>query len=391
MDHPHLGADTSASEPVNDSGLLNDPRCHPERSRESASGLLNDFGWSDAVATIFAASADAGDIPARVAAVHRNRMDVLTDAGERSATLEPRLLKAAAEDRPATGDWIVLRIDPSGTSARVRAVIARRTAFVRGAAGDKTMAQVIAANIDLVLVVMAVPHDVNERRLERYLALAWESGATPAVVLTKCDLVPDVEEQVACVRGVAPGVDVVAVSAASDDGLQALWSLMAPGCTVALLGSSGVGKSTLVNRLAGSEVMRTADVDRDGRGRHTTTHRQLAQLGKGVLVIDTPGMRELQLWSADAGLEQVFDDITTLSESCRFRDCQHEREPGCAVSDAVEKGTLARERVKSWRKLMREAARARAQGDAVAASAERARLRTLMRAVRTHGRAKRDR
>ena len=391
MDHPHLGADTSAPELSNDSGLLNDPRCHPERSEGSASGLLSDFGWNDAVAIAFAATADPGDVPARVVAVHRNRIDVVTNAGEQSATLEPRLLKAAAEDRPATGDWIVLRTDPSGTAARARQVIARRTAFIRGAAGEKAVPQVVAANIDLVLVVMALPHDVNDRRLERYLALAWESGATPAVVLTKCDLAHDVDEQQARVRAVAPGIDVVAVSATSDDGIRTLWTLMTRGSTVAMLGSSGVGKSTLVNRLAERAVMRTADVDRDGRGRHTTTHRQLAQLGNGVLVIDTPGMREIQLWSAEAGLEQVFDDITTLSESCRFGDCRHEQEPGCAVTAAIADGTLARERVESWRKLVREAARASIQGDAVAASAERAQLRTLMRAVRVHVRAKHER
>ena len=384
MRHPHRGADASAP--------LNDPPCHPERSEGSASsGLLNEFGWNDAVATAFADTAEADDVPARVVAVHRNRIDVVTNAGERSATLEPQLLRADAEDRPATGDWIVLRTDASGSAVRARAVFARRTAFVRGAAGEKAVAQVVAANMDLVLIVMALPHDVNDRRLERYLALAWESGAVPAVVLTKCDLVHDVAEQQARVRALTPGAEVVAVSATSDDGLHALWSLMAPGCTVALLGSSGVGKSTLVNRLAGRAVMRTADVDRDGRGRHTTTHRQLAQLGNGVLVIDTPGMREIQLWSADAGLEQVFDDIATLSESCRFGDCRHEREPGCAVTDAVTAGTMAPERLASWRKLMREAARAHAQGDAVAASAERARLRTLMRAVRVHVKAKHDR
>ncbi|MEP7002894.1 MAG: ribosome small subunit-dependent GTPase A, partial [bacterium] len=187
------------------------------------------------------------------------------------------------------------------------------------------------------------------------------------------------------------GVDVIAVSASNDDGIIELRTLIASRSTIALLGSSGVGKSTLVNRLAGHEIMRTADVDRDGRGRHTTTHRELVQLGNGVLVIDTPGMRELQLWSADAGLEHVFEDIATLSQSCRFSDCRHDNEPGCAVIDAVKSGVLAPERLKSWRKLEREAARSQLETDGVAASAERAKLRALMRSLRVHVRAKHDR
>ena len=351
---------------------------------------LSEFGWTKDISAAFEKIAEPGDVPARVTAVHRNRIVVATAIGEHTATLDLRLQSSDAIERPATGDWIALHYDHADAPPRARAVVPRRTVFIRRAAGGKHAAQVVAANIDRALIVTALPHDVNARRLERYLAVAWESGAMPSVVLTKCDLVADVSEYLARVRAVAPGVDVIAVSAASDDGIRELQALIAPRSTIALLGSSGVGKSTLVNRLAGETIMRIADVDGDGRGRHTTTHRELVRLENGMLVIDTPGMRELQLWSAEGALDQAFDDITALSESCRFADCRHHSEPGCAVAAALANGTLAPERVKSWRKLAREAARAQMQGDAVATSAERARLRTFMRGVRARSREKNE-
>jgi ribosome biogenesis GTPase len=333
------------------------------------------------VTSVVNALAENRDQPGRVLAVHRNRLVVATADGEFSAALDTHLLQTDPIERPAVGDWVVLRTAADGAT-RVRALLPRRTAFIRGAAGQKVAPQVVAANVDYVLIVTALPGDFNERRLERYLALAWESGAMPIIVLTKCDLVPDTAEFVSAVRALAPGVDVISVSATTDEGVLQLQSLVSPGATIALLGSSGVGKSTLLNRLAGESVMRTADVDVDGRGRHTTTHRELRRLGNGMLVIDTPGMRELQLWSADAGLDRVFEDIFELSLSCRFADCAHGTEPGCAVTKAVANGVLDEERLTSWRKLMRESARARLEGDAVAASAERAKLRAMMRSVR---------
>ena len=325
---------------------------------------------------------DAG-LRARVVTVHKSRLVVETASGERSVSIDVRLLQGPPERRPVTGDWVVLFDDI------VREVLPRTSAFIRRAAGNKAVAQVVAANIDRVLIVMALPGDINIRRLERYLALGWESGALPTVVLTKCDLVHDVEHYVASIRVNAPGVDVIAVSAANDDGVNALRALIMPGNTIALLGSSGVGKSTLLNRLAGHVIMRTADVDSDGRGRHTTTHRELVHIGDGVSVIDTPGMREMQVWSAESGLEQAFGDITALSASCRFGNCSHERERGCAVTEAVADGTLDVERLHSWRKLAREAARSILQTDAVAAAAEKARLRTFMRNVNAEVRRKR--
>lgn len=348
---------------------------------------LTQLGYDVDFAASFATVAQAGELPARVLAVHRNRVVVATADGEQSASLDATLRDKESLDRPATGDWVAVHA-AAPDLVGVRALVPRRTAFIRGAAGEKATPQVVAANVDHVLIVAALPSDFNERRLERYLALAWESGAMPIVVLTKCDLVADVSAFVTSAHGAAPGVDVVSIFATSDGGVAHLQTLVPPGATIALLGSSGVGKSTLLNRLAGERVMRTADVDVDGRGRHTTTHRELRRLANGMLVIDTPGMRELQLWSADAGLERVFDDIVALSLSCRFADCAHDAEPGCAVTAAVSNGSLAGERLTSWRKLMRESARSRLEGDAVAASAERAKLRATMRSVRELYRAK---
>jgi len=343
---------------------------------------LRELGWNAAFAQSFEDAAAAGDVPARVSAVHRNRVVVAGSFGERDAILASRFHDSESEDRPATGDWVALSI--SGDASTVRTVLPRQSAFIRRAAGEKAVAQVVAANVDRVFIVTALPGDLNERRLERYLAVAWESGALPVIVLTKTDLVENIGEWIATAHAAAPGVDVIAVSALTDAGIGALQPHLTPGNTIAFLGSSGVGKSTLLNHLAGGTLMRTGDVGDDGRGRHTTTHRELVRLPSGVLVIDTPGMRELQLWSAESGLEQTFDDITTLSEGCRFADCAHAGEPGCAVALAIESGQLDVERLASWRKLSREVARAELQRDALAAAAERSRVKSIHRLARTH-------
>jgi ribosome biogenesis GTPase len=344
------------------------------------------LGWDSTFAAAFAPLAAEGFAPARVAAEHRDRYVVAGPHGaDMSAVLAGRLRHEARSraELPAVGDWVaVSRASSSGDLTTIHAVLPRRTAFARKVAGDETAAQIVAANVDVAFVVTALPHDLNPRRLERYLALAWESGAMPAVVLTKTDLADDVAGSIATAQAIAPGVDVIALSSLTGDGVDALERLLHPGRTAVLLGPSGAGKSTLVNRLLGAARLRTAGVRDDGRGRHTTTHRELVRLHGGALLIDTPGMRELQLWEADAGLGAAFADICALATQCRFRDCRHETEPGCAVLAAVDAGRLLAERLEHWRQLQRELAYLARRQDKAAEAEERARTASIHRSAR---------
>ena len=358
----------------------------PLGADDSAPFTLRELGWSDAFAHSFANVATADDVPARVTAVHRTRVVVAGHFGERSAILSSALRDATTGQRPATGDWVAVNAGNAGDAMQVRAVLPRHTAFTRRAAGEKAVPQIVAANVDRVFIVSALPDDVNVRRLERYVAVAWESGALPVIVLTKSDQVEDVATWLATVRAAAPGVDVIAISVITDHGLDSLASHLIPASTIALLGSSGVGKSTLINHLAGEVVMRTGAVLEDGRGRHTTTHRELLRLPGGVLVIDTPGMRELQLWSGATGLEHAFDDITSLAEGCHFADCAHGAEPGCAVLAALDAGLLDAERLASWRKLSREIRRVELLSDPLAAAEVKARNKSIHRMMRNFDR-----
>lgn len=344
---------------------------------------LAPLGWDADFARDFAPFGAEGRIPARVVAEHRGRYVVDDGGGERPVTLAGRLRHHARsrEDLPATGDWVALDAGADG-AASIHAVLPRRGAFLRKAAGEATEAQVLAANVDVALIATALPADLSERRIERYLALAWESGAVPVVLLTKADLAEDASDAARAVRAVAPGADVVAVSSVTGDGLDALHRWLRPGRTAVLLGSSGVGKSTLANRLMGGDVLRTGAVRDDGKGRHTTTHRQLLTLASGALLIDTPGMRELQLWTAGAGLDAAFADVEALAAECRFADCAHDAEPGCAVRTAAESGRLDPERLASWHRLRRELAWLATRQDEAAAAQEKARVRSIHRAHR---------
>jgi ribosome biogenesis GTPase len=318
---------------------------------------LQEYGWDDDVAARFEPYAGAGWVPARVIKQSRDRSTLVTPLGEMAGEVSGRFRHQAASpaDFPVVGDWAA--IEPAGGGpALIHAVLPRRSSFTRKVAGEVVEAQVAAANVDTVFLVSGLDGDFNLRRIERYLTTAWGSGAEPVIVLNKADLRPDLAEVVVEVEKIAPGVPVVAASALDEGGRNDLEPYLVPGKTVALLGSSGVGKSTLINSLLGEERFPTAPVSdaEAGRGRHTTTARELVRLPGGALLIDTPGMRELQLWADEESLDAAFDDIDRLAARCRFPDCRHETEPGCAVLAAVEAGALDSRRLASYQKLRRE-------------------------------------
>jgi len=337
---------------------------------------LTTLGWDDQLATAFTAHSDTC-MPGRVSRVDRGAVDVLTGGGAVRAAVRHDT------DLPV-GDWVAVNGDPP----HVVDVLPRRSAFVRGSVSGTSRLQALAANIDTVFVAVPMMKASRVGLIERFVALGWESGATPVVVLTKADLVDDPELVRAQTAAVTPGADVHAVSVVTGDGLDLLGAYAAPGRTVALLGQSGVGKSSLVNALTGVDVMATGAIRSDGKGRHTTTHRELIRLDNGALLIDTPGMRELQLWNADEGLESAFADVEAVAEWCRFRDCAHNREPGCAVRAAVETGTLAPDRLEHWHRLKRELAYLDRKQDELATAQLRARVKAINRNLRDYLRRK---
>jgi ribosome biogenesis GTPase len=341
---------------------------------------LESLGWDESYADAFSPYQPDGLVPARVAVEHRSEYVLYSEQGELRAELAGRLRHN--DEHPAVGDWVAVAARADEGRGRIEALLPRRTAFVRKTAWNETKPQVVAANVDIVFVVCGLDLNYNVRRLERYLTLAWESGAQPVVLLTKADLCDDVESRALEVESVAFGVPVHAVSAPHGDGVETVRSYVPAGRTAALLGSSGVGKSTLVNALVGEEVLATQDIREDGRGRHTTTHRQLVALPVGGLVLDTPGMRELQLWEADSGLESAFQDVEELAAQCRFADCAHEREPGCKVRAALANETLDLERFESWRKLQRELERLATKQDGRARSEARKDRARFARSIR---------
>ncbi len=319
------------------------------------SSSLAAYGWDAAWEAQLAAAAGGDGVPARVLVEYRRIYDVVTAAGVVRAVVAGRLRQGGGGDAPAVGDWAIARPAPNGGSAAIDGILPRRSAFVRRNPGADRTPQVLAANVDTVFLVDALDRPPNLRRIERYLVMAWESGATPVIALSKADLCGDVAAAVRTVESIAGGVPVVAYSAVTDAGLEGLTAYLRAGQTVALLGPSGVGKSTAVNHFCGATVQAVAAVrDFDGKGRHTTTRRELLRTPSGALVVDTPGMRELQLWDAANGLDRAFADVDLLAVACYFADCRHTTEPECAVLAAVEAGALTGERLESYRKLLGE-------------------------------------
>ncbi len=330
---------------------------------------LSDYGWTEALQADFQPFAAQGLIPGRIIVQQRGGYRLVTPGGEIDARATGALMKATADaGRPTAGDWVAVEARPGETTALVHHILPRRTAFVRKASGPRGGAQAVATNVDVALLVASLNSDLNLRRLERYLATTYESGAEPVIVLTKTDLIHDVADRMAEVEAIAFGAPVLAISSKTGEGLEALATHLRPGRTAVLLGSSGAGKSTLLNALAGEEKMNTGEIrEADERGRHTTTHRELVRLTSGALILDTPGMRELGLWEAEAGVAQTFADIEALAEQCRFRDCGHGAEPGCAVRAAIEAGDLDPARLRSFEKLQAELAFERRKEDPRAA------------------------
>jgi ribosome biogenesis GTPase len=363
---------------------------------------LRDFGFDDAFLRDYLAIAAPGDCPARVVEVQRGRYGlVLRDAAgglrETDLSAAGRLLHEAQDpsELPTVGDWVVVKMaeDGSGPGA-IKAVLPRRSAFARRAPGDKAervAAQVLATNVDSAFIVAAADSRWSPRRIERYVTLAYEAGVRPVVVITKADLAAEPETYLEEVNRLSPGIDAVLVCAPEGRGLDGLAPWLGSGKTVVLLGSSGAGKSTLLNALAGSRLAATQEVRGDDeRGRHTTTHRELFRLPSGALMIDSPGLREIQLLAGEEALAEAFADVEALAAGCRFRDCRHEAEPGCAVRAALETGELDRGRYASWLKLGKEVAFLAAREDPRAAAERAERWKVINKSMRGYSKERRS-
>ena len=353
---------------------------------------LAELGWNDARAEQFAPFSGKADVrPGRVAIEFNHNYRVYVDGDEIEAIAAGRL-KHHAESRselPAVGDWVVVRKRPDEDRGSIQSILPRHSKFSRKVAGNVTDEQVVAANVDVVFLVMALDNDFSVRRMERYVILARESGAAPVVLLTKPDLAENVAAQVAEVQAVSGELPVHVLSPKRDEGVDYVRQYLRVGRTGALLGSSGVGKSTIINRLVGSDRLRTRDVrESDSKGRHTTTHRELVKLPEGGLIIDTPGMRELQLWDVGEAVKETFDDIEALATECHFTDCRHREEPRCAVKAAVANGRLAASRLESYLKLQDELAHLATQQDERARLEEKRQSKVLNKALRARLREK---
>ncbi len=294
--------------------------------------------------------------PARILSQEKGFYRIISDKGKKLAEVSGKFQfqTTVSSDYPAVGDFVLVNWNESGNSAIIESLLPRKSAFIRKAAGGSQQEQVVAANIDIVFLCMALNNDFNLRRMERYISIAWDSGAMPVVVLTKSDLCDDLEQKLAEVSTIAFGVDVLVTTSTEENGYEELLPFISEGKTIAFIGSSGVGKSTLINRLLGKELLKTNGLRNDDKGRHTTTHRELFLLPSGGMVIDTPGMREFGMWDNDTGIERTFMDIEELAAQCKFRNCTHTNEPGCAIQKALTTGKLEINRWQSYQKLKAE-------------------------------------
>lgn len=314
---------------------------------------LDNYGFTD----FFKAQIEVENtLPARVTAVHKGRYEIICEHGLTSAQLKTAVYyNDTFAEFPTTGDFVSIQYNSAGESLIVQ-TLERKTYFSRRDPTPGRGEQAVAANFDYVFIMQSLNHDFNLKRLERYLTLSWQSGAQPVIVLTKADLVDDYTEQQDTIEGIAPGVPAVDVSSQTGQGLEQLAEYLKPSKTIVFMGSSGVGKSSLVNALAGEEIMAVNEIrEDDSRGRHTTTHRQLVMLTSGVMIIDTPGMRELGMWDVSIGLDEAFADVEEYLGQCRFSDCHHGSEPGCAIAGAIQRGDLSAERWQSYLRLQKEA------------------------------------
>ncbi len=343
------------------------------------------LGWSRFFAKSFESHWQEGYTVGRVALEHKNTYILYTEYGELLAEVTGKMRYRASErqDFPAVGDWVVISVRDAEKRATIHAVLPRKSKFSRKTVGAKTDEQIVATNVDTVFLVSGLDGDFNLRRIERYLLLVWESGANPVIILNKADLCDDVEGRREEVEAIAFGVPIIILSAAKNQGLDALTPYLSKGQTVALLGSSGVGKSTVTNQLVGKQVQAVQQVRQgDDKGRHTTTHRELLVLPSGGLLIDTPGMREIQIWAGEESFQETFADIDSLAKQCRFHDCQHDSEPGCAVRQALEDSTLDYQRFLNHQKLQKELDYLSRKQDQKASLAEKERWKKITKSLR---------